>query len=44
MNKKDFYKKDYLTAKKKYRLLCNIKSVNLISLEKTNINTNFAQQ
>ena len=44
MNKKVFYRKDYLTYKKKYSLFCNIQPVNLICLEKPNISGNFAKR
>jgi hypothetical protein len=44
MNKKDFYRKDYLTFKKRYSLLCNSHPISLICLEKPNINSNFAKQ
>lgn len=44
MNKKDFYRKDYLTYKKKYNLLCNSGPINLICLEKPNISSTFAKQ
>jgi hypothetical protein len=43
MNKKVFYRKDYLTSKKKYRLLCNNTPANLICLEKPIINRNFVK-
>lgn len=43
MNKKDFYRKDYLTYKKKYALLCNSVPINLICLEKPKISSNFVK-
>jgi hypothetical protein len=43
MNKKVFYRKDYLTTKKKYRLLCENHPVSLICLEKPIINRNFVK-
>jgi hypothetical protein len=44
MNKKVFYRKDYLTFKKKYSLLCNNNPVSLICLEKPKISSNFVKQ
>lgn len=44
MNKKVFYRKDYLTTKKKYVLLCDNQPINLICLEKPNINRNFVKR
>lgn len=44
MTKKDFYRKDYLTYKKKYKLFCKTEPVNLICLVKPNINSTFAKR
>jgi len=44
MTKKDFYRKDYLTFKKKYKLFCKCEPVNLICLVKPNINSNFVSR
>jgi hypothetical protein len=44
MNKKDFYRKDYLTFKRKYRLFCKNEPANLICLVKPNINSNFVNR
>jgi hypothetical protein len=44
MNKKVFYRKDYLTFKKKYSLLCNTQPISLICLEKPKISSTFVKQ
>mgnify|MGYP003396726131 CR=1 FL=1 len=44
MNKKVFYRKDYLTFKKKYSLLCNAEPISLICLEKPNISSTFVKR
>jgi hypothetical protein len=44
MTKKDFYRKDYLTCTKKYKLFCKNYSINLICLSKPNIISTFAKR
>jgi hypothetical protein len=44
MTKKDFYRKDYLTYKKKYKLFCKNEPANLICLVKPNISSTFANR